>query len=152
MEILIKCIHILAALFLVLVVLLQSGRGGGMGAAFGGASSQIFGGRGASTFLSRITTGAAIVFFMTSLTLSMLSSRHHSVVMDALPSAPKSKPAGGDAAKGSDAKATDANTVTTGGDEAVKAAKPKGEGSSDQPAKKPNAPSETPPGVPEPKH
>jgi preprotein translocase subunit SecG len=82
MNILLQTIHIFGAIFLILVVLLQSGRGGGMGAAFGGAAGQIFGGRGASNFLTRVTTGAAIFFFMTSLSLSMLSSRHRSVVQD----------------------------------------------------------------------
>lgn len=78
-----QSIHILGAIFLILVVLLQSGRGGGMGATFGGAAGQIFGGRGASNFLTRVTTGAAIFFFATSLTLSMLSSQHRSVVQAA---------------------------------------------------------------------
>lgn len=85
MQTLLQVIHIFAAVFLVLVVLLQSGRGGGMGAAFGGASNQIFGGRGAGNFLSRVTSGAAVVFFCTSLTLSMLSSHHRSVVRGRLP-------------------------------------------------------------------
>lgn len=81
MEILLKIIHVIAAVFLILVVLLQSGRGGGVGAALGGASAQVFGGRGAGNFLTRLTTGAAVVFFMTSMTLSMTSSRHRSVMM-----------------------------------------------------------------------
>ena len=79
MQTLITIVHVLAAIFLVLVILLQSGKGGGMGAALGGASTQIFGGRGAGNFLSRLTTGAAVIFFLTSLTLSVLSSRHTSV-------------------------------------------------------------------------
>lgn len=83
MNILLQTIHILGAIFLILIVLLQSGRGGGMGATFGGAAGQIFGGRGASDFLTRVTTGAAIFFFATSLTLSMLSSQHSSVVQQA---------------------------------------------------------------------
>ena len=93
MAILIKCIHILASLLLVLVVLLQSGRGGGMGPALGGASAQVFGGRGASTFLSRVTSGLAIAFFLTSLTLSMLSSRHRSVVQGLVPVTATTTPA-----------------------------------------------------------
>ena len=83
MNILLQTIHILGAIFLILVVLLQSGRGGGMGATFGGAAGQIFGGRGASNFLTRVTTGAAIFFFSTSLLLSMLSSQNRSVVQQA---------------------------------------------------------------------
>jgi preprotein translocase subunit SecG len=83
MQTLLTIIHIVASIFLCLVILLQSGRGGGMGAAMGGASSQIFGGRGAGNFLSRLTSIAAVVFFFTSLTLSMMSSRQHSVVAGA---------------------------------------------------------------------
>ncbi len=81
MQTLLTIVHVIVAVFLCLVVLLQSGRGGGMGAAFGGAGSQIFGGRGAGNFLTKLTSGAAIIFFITSLTLSMLSSRHSSVVV-----------------------------------------------------------------------
>ena len=79
MQTLLTIIHVIVCIFLCLVVLLQSGRAGGMGAAFGGATSQIFGGRGAGNFLSRLTSIAAVVFFFTSLTLSVLSSRQFSV-------------------------------------------------------------------------
>lgn len=81
MELLITIVHVATCLILILTVLLQSGKGGGMGAALGGgggAGSQIFGGRGASTFLTRITSGAAIVFFLTSITLAGLGSRKES--------------------------------------------------------------------------
>lgn len=84
METFLTVIHVLVSVILIFVVLLQSGRGGGMGGALGGASSQIFGGRGAGNFLTRLTTGAAVIFFVTSLTLSMMSSRHRSVVERAL--------------------------------------------------------------------
>ena len=69
MEIILTILHIFVSIILILVVLLQSGRGGGMGLTFGGASNQVFGGRGAGNFLSRITSGAAIIFFITSLYL-----------------------------------------------------------------------------------
>jgi preprotein translocase subunit SecG len=92
MNILLQTIHILGAIFLILIVLLQSGRGGGMGTTFGGAAGQIFGGRGASNFLTRVTTGAAIFFFATSLTLSMLSSQHRSVVQQAEAARPSAAP------------------------------------------------------------
>jgi preprotein translocase subunit SecG len=72
--------HVFLCIILTLVVLLQSGRGGGMGAAFGGAGQQVFGGRGAAPFLTKVTTGAAIMFFITSLTLSMLSSSYRSPI------------------------------------------------------------------------
>jgi len=75
MELAIQILHVLVAVFLVLVILLQAGKGAGVGAAFGGAGSQtVFGGRGAQTFLGKLTTGAAAIFFLTSLTLSYMSS------------------------------------------------------------------------------
>ncbi|EYF03275.1 preprotein translocase subunit SecG [Chondromyces apiculatus] len=67
-------IHVIACLFLILVVLLQQGRGGGMGSAFGGASAQVFGGRGAGNFLTRLTAICAAVFMATSMSLAYLSS------------------------------------------------------------------------------
>ncbi|HUL60107.1 MAG TPA: preprotein translocase subunit SecG [Anaeromyxobacteraceae bacterium] len=78
---LVTVIHVLVCVFLILVILLQAGKGGGMGAAFGGAGSQtVFGGRGATTFLSKITATSAAIFMVTSLTLAYHSSRTQSVV------------------------------------------------------------------------
>jgi preprotein translocase subunit SecG len=69
-------IHVVVCISLIFVVLLQTGKGADMGAAFGGGSSQtIFGSTGASSFLSKMTTGAAIVFMLTSLSLAYFSSR-----------------------------------------------------------------------------
>ena len=84
MEIFLTVIHIFVSIVLILSILLQSGKGGGMGAALGGASAQVFGGRGAGTFLSKFTTFAAIVFMCTSLTLSMMGSDNRSIVKGAL--------------------------------------------------------------------
>ncbi len=76
-------LHILVCLFLVLFVLLQPGARGGVGAAFGGAGGQtVFGGRGANTFLARLTAGAAVVFMITSITLSFFGSSSSSVMAD----------------------------------------------------------------------
>ena len=64
-------LHILVCFVLVIVIMLQSGNAADLAGAFGGAGSQTaFGPRGAATFLSRATTWCAIVFMMTSLTLS----------------------------------------------------------------------------------
>ena len=64
-----------AGVFLMLVVLIQPGKSGGLGAALGGAcAQQIFGGRGAGNFLSRTTWIAATVFFVTSITLAYIST------------------------------------------------------------------------------
>jgi preprotein translocase subunit SecG len=82
MSILLTIIHCFVGLFLIVVVLLQSGRAGGMGAGFGGSSTGVFGARGANTFLTKVTAGCAITFFLTSITLSVLSSKTGSVVAD----------------------------------------------------------------------
>ncbi len=67
-------VHVIVCLILIGVVLLQAGKGAEMGAAFGGSSQTVFGSRGAATFLSKLTVGAAVVFMLTSLTLSILSA------------------------------------------------------------------------------
>ena len=69
-------VHVLVSILLILTVLLQPGNKGGMGAAFGGAGgATVFGGRGANTFLAKLTAGAAVVFMLTSFTLVYLSSK-----------------------------------------------------------------------------
>ena len=68
--------HILAALAIVALVLLQQGKGADAGAAFGaGGSGTVFGARGAASFLTRATAVLALVFFLTSLGLAWLSSQ-----------------------------------------------------------------------------
>ncbi len=75
MSVFITTLHISAGLFLILVVLLQTGKGAAMGSAFGsGASQTMFGSSGAGSFLTKLTTAAAIVFMVTSLTLATMSS------------------------------------------------------------------------------
>lgn len=85
-------LQVLVALFLILVVLLQPGNRGGASAALGGAGSDtVFGGRGANTFLSKITFGAAICFMVTNFLLSfMSSSMGQKSVLDALEKTNKS--------------------------------------------------------------
>ena len=69
MSILLIIIHIIVCIALIMIVLLQTGKGADMGAAFGGGSSQtLFGSTGASTFLSKATTGAAIRTTATAIT------------------------------------------------------------------------------------
>ena len=76
METLLLVIHILAALALVGLVLLQHGKGADVGAAFGsGASGSLFGASGSANFLSRTTAILAVVFFVTSLGLTYFSSQ-----------------------------------------------------------------------------
>ncbi|HXX34581.1 MAG TPA: preprotein translocase subunit SecG [Thermodesulfobacteriota bacterium] len=73
--------HVLVCIALILIVLLQAGKGAEMGAAFGGASQTIFGSAGAMGFLSKLTTVAAIIFMLTSLLLTFSSTRRASTIM-----------------------------------------------------------------------
>jgi len=67
--------HVFVCCFLMFVVLLQQGKGGGMGAAFGGgATQQVFGGRGAGNILTRATAICAGIFMLTSVSLAYFSS------------------------------------------------------------------------------
>lgn len=71
---LVATIHVIVSLFLIVVVLLQSGKAADLAGAFGGLGSQtVFGPRGSATVLTRATTISAIVFMLTSLTLSLAS-------------------------------------------------------------------------------
>ena len=66
-------LHVLVCIFLIAVVLLQRGKGAEIGAVFGsGASSTVFGSRGAGNFLTKLTTVSAVIFMLTSLSLSYL--------------------------------------------------------------------------------
>ena len=66
-------VHVLASIFLVFIVLLQTGRGAELGAAFGGMGQTTFG-RGQATFITKFTTAIAVVFMSTSLSLAFISS------------------------------------------------------------------------------
>lgn len=75
MTILLVIIHIIVSVLLIGVVLIQRGKGSEMGAAFGGASSQtVFGSRGPGSFLSKLTTVAAVIFILTSFALAFVGS------------------------------------------------------------------------------
>src|SRR5271154_5639746 len=77
MTIALTIIHVIVCFFLVIVVLLQSGKAADLAGAFGGMGSQTaFGPRGSATVLSKATTIAAALFMMTSLTLAILATRH----------------------------------------------------------------------------
>lgn len=80
MATLLLIIHVIVCLMLIAIVLLQSGKGAELGAAFGGSSQTLFGSRGAATFLSKLTTITAIVFMITSLTLAVVTAKGGSVV------------------------------------------------------------------------
>ena len=96
--------HVIVSIFLILIVLLQSGKGAEMGAAFGGSSQTLFGSRGAATFLNKLTTVAAVLFMVTSLLLTIVTTKGSSVIQNVpveqsktmpqqLPQQPLSQPA-----------------------------------------------------------
>ena len=72
MQLIIIALHVVVCVALILIVLLQRGKGADMGAAFGGSSQTVFGSSGATSFLSKITAAAAIIFMVTSLFLAFL--------------------------------------------------------------------------------
>jgi preprotein translocase subunit SecG len=67
-------VHVFVCLFLILVVLLQQGKGGGLGGMGGGAATQVFGGRGAGNFMTRLTAVCAAIFMLTSVALAYIAS------------------------------------------------------------------------------
>ena len=82
MTIALTILHVLVSLFLIAVVLLQSGKGAEMGASFGSSGSQsVFGAGGGTSFLSKLTTSAAVIFMLTSLTLAYISGQPSSSSM-----------------------------------------------------------------------
>lgn len=81
---LILIVHLIVSLFLIVIVLIQGGKGSEMGAAFGGSSQTLFGARGAATFFSKLTTVAAVVFMLSSFLLAIAQSKSGSI-MNAVP-------------------------------------------------------------------
>ena len=79
MQTVITVFHVIGALLLIVVILLQAGKGAAMGSGLGGGSSQtMFGSSGAGNFLTKLTTGIAILFMLTSLALATLSTKKES--------------------------------------------------------------------------
>ncbi len=75
-------LHVMVCVLLILVVLLQRGKGSDIGAALGGGGSNtVFGSRGAGNFLTKLTTGAAITFMLTSLSLSYLTNQESDLLV-----------------------------------------------------------------------
>jgi len=119
----ISILHVSVSLFMILVILLQAGKSGGIGGLAGGSGS-VFGGRGSQTILSKITTACAAIFMATSLTLAWFSSRSDSMVTQRLTAAAEKKAA---ETKAAEAKPEDA-------------AKPEGEAAPAADAPKADAP------------
>lgn len=75
MYVLLIILHVIVSFIMVGVILLQAGKGAEIGASFGGSSQTVFGSRGPGTFLSKLTVAAAVIFMVTSLSLSILSKQ-----------------------------------------------------------------------------
>ncbi|HEX6726097.1 MAG TPA: preprotein translocase subunit SecG [Nitrospira sp.] len=101
---LIVIVHVLICFLMIGAILLQSGKGAEIGAAFGGSSQTVFGSRGPANFLSKFTVVVAAVFMVTSLSLAILAKQRNvsSTVIDmqpkseptAPPAAPPAQPSG----------------------------------------------------------
>jgi len=95
MTVFLVIVHVFISIFLILVVLLQQGKGADLAGAFGGGGSQTaFGARGATTLLHKLTTGFFIAFVITSMSLAVLQARPRSSVMSGqtAPAAPAPAP------------------------------------------------------------
>ena len=86
-------IHIIVSLALIFIVLLQHGKGAGIGAAFGGSSQTVFGSTGAAPFLAKLTAVAAILFMCTSLGLTFLGRQKEASVMQGVGKPAATQPA-----------------------------------------------------------
>ncbi len=85
MRIFLVSLHVIVSAILIGIVLLQKGKGADIGAAFGGASQTVFGPRGTQSVLSKVTTTAAIIFMITSLSLAFTSSHRSSIMENVKP-------------------------------------------------------------------
>ena len=107
-ETLVVVLHVLIAVALVTLVLLQQGKGANAGAAFGGGASQtVFGSEGSSSFLTRATTLLAIVFFVTSFSLAVFAKQRAEVAGEAGISVVQESPAESDAGQAEGESATE---------------------------------------------
>jgi preprotein translocase subunit SecG len=147
----ILAIHILVCVALIMVILLQSGKGADIGAVFGGGSSNtVFGSTGATPFLSKVTIGAAVLFMVTSIILTYFSGKgapkEYSVVGEYGTEAPATAPVPGqDVQTGREESATPGGATTGQPGAAPMEAAPSAPAPKSEPA--PGAgPSPSPPG------
>ena len=110
-------VHVIVCFLMIGAILLQSGKGAEIGAAFGGSSQTVFGSRGPGTFLSKVTVGAAIIFMLTSMGLAILAKERtfSSTVID-LNKKESAPPAAGTPPPPAET-TTPSSTSATGGEE-----------------------------------
>jgi preprotein translocase subunit SecG len=96
MAFLLYTIHVLTSIFLILVVLLQQGKGADLSVFGGGATMTAFGARGAASLLHKFTVGGFVVFILTTLAIGVYQTRGTDEVIGGLPSAEEAAPAAGD--------------------------------------------------------
>ncbi len=86
MELLVLALHYFLCFFLIIVILLQAGKGADIGAVFGGASQTVFGSRGPATFLNKLTAVVALMFIVTSIWLAHAAKKKQAAsVVDKVP-------------------------------------------------------------------
>lgn len=121
METLIVVVHVVIAVALVGLVLIQQGKGADAGAAFGGGASQtVFGSQGSGSFLTRMTTALAVVFFVTSFSLAVFAKQRAEVAGEAGIPTVQESPAAAESAEGEAAREEEpADSEAGSGDSAI---------------------------------
>ena len=87
MQTFVTVVHVITCMLLVLLVLIQSGKGAEISASFAGSSQTVFGSSGGANFFTRFTQGAAAIFFITSLTLTILGGQSRKSIFEGTPAA-----------------------------------------------------------------
>ncbi|BFU93137.1 MAG: Preprotein translocase, membrane subunit SecG [Nitrospira sp.] len=113
---LIVIVHVFICFLMIGAILLQSGKGAEIGAAFGGSSQTVFGSRGPANFLSKLTVVVAAVFMVTSLTLAILAKQRNvsSTIIDMQPKSEPTAPPAAPPAQSSGDSHPSGETPTTG--------------------------------------
>ena len=134
--ILLTLLHVTVCLFLILVVLLQTGKSADLAGAFGGGGSQTaLGSRGAATILTKLTTTSAVLFMITSLSLAIVATRKAPSIMDSVEQAEPALPANPAILPPAAPETTDTSPVAVGETEGQDAATlpPAGEPTGEEP-------------------
>ena len=93
MSTLVTVVHVVTCVFVVLLVMIQSGKGAEISASFGGSSQTVFGSSGGANFFQKMTYVLAGVFMLTSLTLTVLSGQSKKSIFESLPATAPAAPA-----------------------------------------------------------